>query len=200
MSRRFGDTCAQHTRRPAGAQRTARHPGSAGLITEQGTATWSRFQFTPDSPDPRKVQRHLPRAAGEARPAVGKGEVGYLLPLRGSPAGHLLSRFRKSRGRSGSFERPPRDKALWPPRGVHWAGAHRSGARASSPGRRGSPPRGPPSLIDLLVGFLYSKYESRNIKMNHFKVNASVAPSTLTTLCDDHVRPPLDIFTTQKGE
>lgn len=62
------------------------------------------------------------------------------------------------------------------------------------------PPRGPPSLVDLLVGFLYSKYESRNIKMNHFKVNASVAPSTLTTLCDDHVRPPLDIFTTQKGE
>lgn len=91
---------------PAGAQRTSPHPGSAGLITEQGTATWSRFQFTPDSPDPRKVQRHLPRAAGEARPAVGKGGVGYLLPLRGSPAGHLLSRFRKSRGRSGSFERP----------------------------------------------------------------------------------------------
>lgn len=106
VSRRFGDTCAQHTRRPAGAQRTAPHPGSAGLITEQGTATWSCFQFTPDSPDPRKVQRHLPRAAGEARPAVGKGGVGYLLPLRGSPAGHLLSRFRKSRGRSGSFERP----------------------------------------------------------------------------------------------
>lgn len=186
-----------------GAPREPREQhGSAGLITEQGTATWSCFQFTPDSPDPRKVQRHLPRAAGEARPAVGKGGVGYLLPLRGSPAGHLLSRFRKSGRRSGSFERPKgrgQGRHVTKPPGLP-VGSTGPARIAPEHARPHLADAAQPSLVDLLVGFLYSKYESRNITMNHFKVNASVAPSTLTTLWDDHVRPPLDIFTTQKGE